>query len=153
VVTRKYSHLTSSSLSQPCFFGAVHTLEAERQVRDFLIGPRNKKQRKIIHRSKLQAGTSDDDGHKESQLIGAATRPRPTSACSGQLALQKRRGCSGSCNLERWMKNFNDRPFFSLFFYCVRKSRTWRSASRVDFPRRSGPNLKFFLTSGRMTSP
>jgi hypothetical protein len=43
----------------------------------------------FIHRSKLQAGTSDDDGHRESQLIGAVTRPRPTSACSGQLALQK----------------------------------------------------------------
>jgi hypothetical protein len=46
----------------------------------------------FIHRSKLQAGTSDDDGHRESQLIGAVTRPRPTSACSGQLALQKCRG-------------------------------------------------------------
>jgi hypothetical protein len=45
----------------------------------------------FIYRSKLQAGTSDDDGHRESQLIGAVTRPRPTSACSGQLALQKRR--------------------------------------------------------------
>jgi hypothetical protein len=71
---------------------------AERQVRDFLIGPRNKKNRKkgrplkiFIHRSKLQAGTSDDDGHRESQLIGAITRPRPTTACSGQLALRKRR--------------------------------------------------------------
>jgi hypothetical protein len=69
---------------------ALSTLAAERQVRDFLIGPRNKKQRKkgrplkfFIHRSKLQAGTSDDDGHRESELIGVVTRPRPTSACSG----------------------------------------------------------------------
>jgi hypothetical protein len=53
---------------------------------------------KILHppfQIRVQAGTSDDDGHRESQLIGAVTRPRPTSACSGQLALQKRRGCSG----------------------------------------------------------
>jgi hypothetical protein len=50
----------------------------------------------FIHRSELQAGTSDDDGHRESQLIGALTRPRPTTACSGQLAPRKRRGgCSG----------------------------------------------------------
>jgi hypothetical protein len=82
----------------------------------------------FIHRSKLQAETSDDDGYRESQLIGAVTRPRPTSACSGQLALQKRRGCSGrrrrhapasemqACNLDRWIKTFNGRPFFSLFF-------------------------------------
>jgi hypothetical protein len=39
----------------------------------------------FIHRSKLQAGTSDDDGHRESELIGVVTRPRPTSACSGQV--------------------------------------------------------------------
>jgi hypothetical protein len=42
----------------------------------------------FIHRSKLQAATSDDDHHTESQLIRAITRPRPTSACSGQLAQQ-----------------------------------------------------------------
>jgi hypothetical protein len=34
----------------------------------------------FIHRSKLQTGTSDDDGHRESQLIGGVTRPRPKRA-------------------------------------------------------------------------
>jgi hypothetical protein len=55
--------------------GREFTLAAERQEPDFLIGPRNEKQRKkkrkkkdrplkfVIHRSKLQAGTSDDDNH------------------------------------------------------------------------------------------
>jgi hypothetical protein len=88
----------------------------------------------FIHRSKLQARASDDDGHRESRLIGAVTRPRPTTAFSGQLALRKRRGWSGrrrrhapasvglissemlACNLDRWIKNFNGRPFFSCFF-------------------------------------
>jgi hypothetical protein len=54
------------------FFGTGRefTLAAERQEPDFLIGPRNEKQRKkdrplkfVIHHSKLQAGTSADDHH------------------------------------------------------------------------------------------
>jgi hypothetical protein len=54
--------------------GREFTLAAERQDPDFLIGPRNEKQRKttkkkdrplkfVIHHSKLQAGTSDDYHH------------------------------------------------------------------------------------------
>jgi hypothetical protein len=74
------------------------TLAAECQVPDFLIGPRKEKQRKkktavkqfFIHRSKLQAGTSDDDYYTESQVVRGVTRPRPTTACSGQLALRKK---------------------------------------------------------------
>jgi hypothetical protein len=74
---------------------------AERQAPDFLIDPRNKKKTKkkgrppkfFIHRCKLQSGTSDDDGDRESRLVGAVTRPRPTTACSGQL--RKRRGAAG----------------------------------------------------------
>jgi hypothetical protein len=65
-------------------------MAAERQDPDFLIGPRNKKHEKkgrtlkfFIHGSKLQARASDDDGHRESRLIGAVTRPRPTIAFSG----------------------------------------------------------------------
>jgi hypothetical protein len=52
----------------------------------------------FIHRSKLQAATSDDDHHTESQLIRAITRPRPTTACSGQLAQQWR--CEKKCGGE-----------------------------------------------------
>jgi hypothetical protein len=123
--------------------GGWNTPAAERQDPVFLNGPRNKKKRKkgrplkfFIHRSKLQAGTSDDDGHRDSQLIGAIMRPRPTNACP----VRKRRGCSGrtsrnapasvclissempACNLDRWMKNFNGRPFFRFFFYCAGQS-------------------------------
>jgi hypothetical protein len=57
------------------------TLEAERQVRDFVIGPRNKKQRKkgrplkfFIHRSKLQAGISEETQHTDA---GACLRLLP----------------------------------------------------------------------------
>jgi hypothetical protein len=46
----------------------------------------------FIHYFKLQAGTSDDDYHTESQLIRPVTRLRPTTACSGQLALRKKAG-------------------------------------------------------------
>jgi hypothetical protein len=60
---------------------------------------RQKKQRKkgrtlkfFLHRLKLQAGTCDDDHHTESQVIRAVTRPRPTTACSGQSALRKKAG-------------------------------------------------------------
>jgi hypothetical protein len=41
---------------------------------------------------KLQAGTLDDDHHRESQLSCAVTRSSPTTACSEQLVLRKKAG-------------------------------------------------------------
>jgi hypothetical protein len=46
----------------------------------------------FIHLSKLQAATSNDDHHTESQLIRAITGQRPTAACSGHLELRKKAG-------------------------------------------------------------
>jgi hypothetical protein len=60
------------SVEHVFFFRFLHTLAAERQVRDFLIGPRNKNNEKkgrplkfFIHRSKLQAGISEEIQHTE----------------------------------------------------------------------------------------
>jgi hypothetical protein len=94
------------------YFGfTFSTMAAERQDPDFLIGPRNKKHEKIgrtlkffIHRFKVQTRASDDDGHRESRLIGAITRPTPTTAFSGQLALRKRRGGGGDMHRSLWAK-------------------------------------------------
>jgi hypothetical protein len=44
----------------------------------------------FFHRSKLQAGSSKDDYQMKSHLIRAMTRPRPTTACSDQLAVRQK---------------------------------------------------------------
>jgi hypothetical protein len=44
----------------------------------------------FFYRSKLQAGSSKDDYQPKSHLIRAITRPRPTTACSGQLAVRQK---------------------------------------------------------------
>jgi hypothetical protein len=118
------------------------TTAAERQDPDFLISPCNKRNRKkgrplkfFIHRSKLQAGTSDVDCHRESQLIGAITRPRSTTACSGQKTVGVQREDeqtrTGICVLN-FIRNASlqfgpvDEEFqWSTFF------SSWRSAAGV----------------------
>jgi hypothetical protein len=75
-----------------------HTPAAERQDPDFLIDQRSKKNQEkkhrplkfFFHRSKLQAGSSKDDYQMKSHLIRAITRPRPTTACSDQLAVRQK---------------------------------------------------------------
>jgi hypothetical protein len=49
----------------------------------------------FIHWSKLQARTSDDDGHRESQLIGAITRPRPN-------RVFRSIGAAKTAGMQRW---------------------------------------------------
>jgi hypothetical protein len=89
----------------------------------------------FFHHSKLQAGSSKDDYQTKSRVIRAITRPRPTTACSGQLAVrqkavmkrEKAEPRTGTvwllssempaCISERWKKNFNGRYFFCGFLF------------------------------------
>jgi hypothetical protein len=99
--------------------------------------------------------TSDDDRHTESQLIRAVTRPRPITACSGQLVLRQKgggnaRGGGGTHTVFSVVNSIRSSSLYTLvwngrctiltahiFFRCfllrgpIRKSRTWRSAARV----------------------
>jgi hypothetical protein len=107
----------------------------------------------FFQRSKRQAGSSKNDYQTQSHLIRALTRPKPTIACSGQLAVHH--ACDKCINgggeaaeggtvhwilygayhckgyLAFW--NIGRRiSFFSWFLLRgpIRKSRTWRSAAR-----------------------
>jgi hypothetical protein len=48
-----------------------------------------------FHRCKVQAGSSKDDYRTKSHLSRAITRPRPTTACSGQLAVRQKGSMKG----------------------------------------------------------
>jgi hypothetical protein len=107
---------------------------------------------KFFHSSKLQTGSSNDDCHTKPSLIRAITRHRPTTACSGQLAVRqkavmkrKKAGSrTGVClmiiigNASLYFgtvkKEFQRATFFFVVFLLrgpIRESGTWHSAARL----------------------
>jgi hypothetical protein len=105
----------------------------------------------FIHCSKLQAAISKETQHTDA---GACVRLRtlhfrrfcsanwPEHALVGLGRVTAPIDCDSlcpsssevsACNLERWMKSFNGRPFLRCFLLRgpIRKSQTWRSAARV----------------------
>jgi hypothetical protein len=107
----------------------------------------------FFHRSKLQAGSSKDDYQTKSHLIRAITRPRPTTACSGQLAVrqkavmkrEKAGSRTGIClviiigNASLYFGTLEEEFQWAIFFFRafllrgpIRKSGSWRSAAGVE---------------------
>jgi hypothetical protein len=115
----------------------------------------------FFHRSKLQAGSSKDDYQTKSHLIRAIMRPRPTTACSGQLAVrqkavmkrEKAGSRTGIClmiiigNASLYFGTLEEElPFFSWFFVVRilalgRQSR--KSAVATEFGSNSLKSVKY----------
>jgi hypothetical protein len=127
----------------------------------------------FFHYSKLQAGSSKDDYQTKSHLIRPITRPRPTTACFGQLAVRQKavmkREKAGSRtvigltiiigNASLYFGTLEEEFQWATFFFrgfllCgpVRKSGSWRSAAGVDRRKKKKKKKRQFM-SVALSSP